>query len=70
MDQAYWLKRQRNAIADGRAASLVDVRFIHYELARGYGIEAAKAVKGRRTLKRGLGEQLITPFHPNQTSEV
>jgi hypothetical protein len=69
MDQAYWLERQRDAIANGRAATLVDVRFIHYELARGYSIEAANAATAhlarmRPKLKSGLGEQSTTTFHP------
>jgi len=51
MDQAYWLERQRDAIANGRAATLADVRLIHYELARGYSIEAANA--GMEHLVRG-----------------
>ncbi len=63
MDQAYWLERQRDAIANARAATLADVQVIHYELAHRYSIEAAKAVKGRPKLKRGLNEQLTTAFH-------
>jgi hypothetical protein len=62
MDQAYWLERERDAIANARAATLADVQVIHYELAHRYSIEAAKAVTGRRKLKRGLGEQLSTAF--------
>jgi hypothetical protein len=70
MDQAYWLERERGAIANARAATLTDVQIIHYELAQRYSIEAAKAVRGRRKLKRDLGEQLTTAFQPNRTSEA
>jgi len=68
MDQAYWLERERGAIANARAATLTDVQVIHYELAQRYSIEAAKAVKGRRKTKIGIGEQLTTAFHPSETS--
>ena len=70
MDQAYWLERERDAIASARVATLADVKVIHYELAHRYSIEATKAVRGRRKLKRGLREQLTTAFHPNETSEA
>ena len=66
MDQAYWLERQRDAIANARAATFADVKVIHYELAQRYSIEAAKAVTGRRKPKRGLSEQLITAFDPTR----
>src|SRR6478736_327472 len=33
MDQAYWLERERVSIAHARAATLPDVRLIHYDLA-------------------------------------
>jgi hypothetical protein len=65
MDQAYWLGRERDAIANARAATLVDVQLIHYGLAQRYSIEASNAVKGakwRPKLKRGVGEQLTTAF--------
>ena len=69
MDQAYWLERERNSIIHARAATLPDVQLIHYELARGYSIKAATAgrehlLKGRSKLRRYLGEQLATAFHP------
>jgi hypothetical protein len=67
MDQAYWLRRERDSIGHARAATLVDVQLIHYELARGYSIKAANAgterAKRRKT-KANLGEQLTTAFHP------
>jgi hypothetical protein len=65
MDQAYWLKRERDAIANARAATFADVQLIHYGLAHRYSIEAANAAKaltGRPKVKRGLGEQLKTAF--------
>ncbi len=67
MDQAYWLRRERDAIANGRAATLADVQLIHYGLAHRYSIEAANAaiaVKGRPKLKGNLSEQLATVFIP------
>jgi hypothetical protein len=67
MDQAYWLERERDAIANARAATLPDVRLIHYDLAHRYSIEAsdaAKAVKGRPKLKRSVGRQLATAYPP------
>ncbi len=68
MDQAYWLERERDAIANARAATLADVQLIHYKLAHRYSIEAVNAatahpVRRRPRLKRGLGEQLTTAFH-------
>jgi hypothetical protein len=65
MDQAYWLERERDAIANGHAATLADVRLIHYDLAHRYSIEAANAAKTvrRRRKPRGVGEQLTTAFH-------
>jgi len=70
MDQAYWLERERDAIENGRSATLPDVRLIHFDLAHRYSIEAAqalKAVKRRPKLKLNLGEQLATAFHPIRT---
>jgi hypothetical protein len=69
MDQAYWLERERDSITHARAATLPDVQLIHYELARGYSIKAAKAgrerlVRARPKLKRYLDEQLRTAFRP------
>ena len=68
MDQAYWLKRERDAIANARAASFPDVQLIHYGLAQRYSIEAANAGRQhlRRAppkLKRNLREQLRTAYH-------
>jgi hypothetical protein len=68
MDQAYWLERERDSIAHARAATLPDVRLIHYDLAHRYSIKAANA--GREhlgagpELKRNLDEQLMTAFDP------
>jgi hypothetical protein len=70
MNQAYWLKRERDAIVNARAATLADVQLIHYGLAHRYSIEAAKAVRERTKLTRGLGEQLKTAFHPSVTPVV
>jgi hypothetical protein len=69
MDQAYWLERERDAIENGRTATLADVRLIHFDLARRYSIEAAhaKASKRRPRLKSNLGEQLATAFHSIRT---
>jgi soluble lytic murein transglycosylase-like protein len=66
MNQAYWLERERDAIANGRAATFADVKLIHYELAHRYSIEAANAPIARRKPgpKRGLGEQLTAAFQP------
>jgi hypothetical protein len=73
MDQAYWLNRERDAILNARAATFADVQLIHYGLAHRYSIEAANAakpVRARRKLKRGLGEQLKTAFPPSPTPTV
>ena len=67
MDQAHWLKRERDAIVNARAATLADVQLIHYGLAHRYSIEAAKAVRGRPKRQRGLGAQLKTAFRPSLT---
>ena len=68
MDRAYWLQRERDSIAHGHAATLSDVRLIHYELARGYSIKAANAAAEHTTSerpkrKRNAREQLMTAFH-------
>jgi hypothetical protein len=67
MNRAYWLRRERDSIAHARAATLPDVKLIHYELAGRYSVKAADA--GRELLlrrppkpKRHLGEQLTTAF--------
>jgi hypothetical protein len=75
MDQAYWLERERDSITHARAATLPDVQLIHYELARRYSIKAADAgreplLRRRPKLKRYLGEQLTTAFHPIRTPAV
>jgi hypothetical protein len=70
MDQEYWLERERDAIANARAATIADVQLIHYALAHRYSIEAAKAVRARPKLKRGFGEQLKTAFNPSLTPSV
>ena len=65
MDQAYWLKRERDALANARAATFVDVQLIHYGLAHRYSIEAANAAKATRArpkLSMKLSEQLTTAF--------
>ena len=65
MDQAYWLKRERDAIANARAATFVDVQLIHYRLAHRYSIEAANAAKrprARPKLRMKVSEQLMTAF--------
>jgi soluble lytic murein transglycosylase-like protein len=65
MDQAYWLARERDAIANARAASFADVQLIHYGLAHRYSLEAAKGAKGlkaRPKLTMKLTEQLTTAF--------
>jgi hypothetical protein len=69
MDQAYWLERERDAIANARAANFADVQLIHYGLAHRYSIEAGKAAKGAkrkraRRLKMSLSQQLTTAFQP------
>jgi soluble lytic murein transglycosylase-like protein len=72
MDQAYWLGRERDAIANARAANFADVQLIHYGLAHRYSIEAVKAAKAAkrkraRQLKMNLSEQLTTAFPPIPT---
>ena len=65
MDQAYWLGRERDAIANAQAASFADVKLIHYDLARRYSLEAAnaaKATRGSPKLTMKLSEQLTTAF--------
>jgi hypothetical protein len=46
MDQAYWLGRERDAIANARAATLVDVQLIHYGLAHRYSNRGGKGRRG------------------------
>lgn len=43
MDQAFWLGRERDSIAHARAATLADVRLMHYDLAAAYSLKAAEA---------------------------
>lgn len=67
MNRAYWLRRERDSIAHARAATLPDVKLIHYELAEMYGLKAADAgrehlIKRPSKVKRHLGEQLTTAF--------
>ena len=65
MDQAYWLGRERDAIANALAATLADVRLIHYGLAHRYSLEAAKSAKGTKThpmLRMKLSDQLKAAF--------
>ena len=67
MDQAYWLERERVSIAHARAATLPDVRLIHYDLAHRFSIEAASAGTEQRSvppkLKRNRRQQLRTASH-------
>ena len=63
MDQTYWLERQRDAIANARAATLPDVRLIHYELADRYSLKAAAA--GRAQLKF-TGPDLVMPVQASK----
>lgn len=44
MEQSYWLRRKRAAMAAARAAATAESRLIHYELAGRYSIRAATAV--------------------------
>ena len=44
MEQAYWLKRQRSAVAMAVKAGEADTRLIHYDLAGRYSIMAAQSV--------------------------
>lgn len=67
MNQAYWLERERDSITHARAATLPDVRLIHYDLAHRYSIKAADAgrdhlASARAKLKTNIGEQLTTAF--------
>jgi hypothetical protein len=67
MDQAYWLERERVSMVHARAATLADVRLIHYDLAHRYSIKAANAgrangAKRQGKPKRDLDEQLTTAF--------
>lgn len=43
MDQAFWLARERDSIGHARAATLADVRLMHYELATAYSLKAVEA---------------------------
>jgi hypothetical protein len=52
MDQAYWLAREQDSIANARAATLADVRLIHYDLASSYSVKAAEAKKARLRKRR------------------
>ena len=44
MEQTYWLKRQRSALAMARGADAAATRLIHYDLAGRYSIMAARSV--------------------------
>ena len=46
MDPAYWLKRERDAIVNARAATFADVQLIHYGLAHRYKHRGRKGGKG------------------------
>lgn len=43
METAYWLERERASLVNARAATVAEVRLIHYELAGRYSIKAANA---------------------------
>ena len=43
METTYWLERERTSLANARAATVAEVRLIHYELAGRYSIKAANA---------------------------
>lgn len=43
MEQTYWLKRQRSALAMARGADAATTRLIHYDLAGRYSIMAAQS---------------------------
>lgn len=47
MEQTYWLKRQRSALAMARGAGAAATRLIHYDLAGRYSIMAAQSVSAR-----------------------
>ncbi len=49
MDQKYWLKRNRSALARAQTATHSQARLIHFDLAGRYSVKAANcvpAVKG------------------------
>lgn len=58
MDQAFWLERERNFIAHVRAATLTDVRPMHYDLATGYSLKAAASGKVHLSL-HGRTEEMV-----------
>ena len=58
MEQTYWLKRQRSALAMARGAGAAATRLIHYDLAGRYSIMAAQSVATR------LGEAVEMPLPP------
>lgn len=58
MEQTYWLKRQRSALAMARGAGAAATRLIHYDLAGRYSIMAAQSVSAR------LGEAVEMPLPP------
>jgi hypothetical protein len=69
MEQAHWLEREQASMAHALAATLPDVKRIHYELARGYRIKAANAGRQKSAsveprLKMNLREQLASAFRP------
>lgn len=69
MDKAYWLRRESDSMEHARAATLPDVKLIHYELAQRYRVKAAdvqKALREKRTdrAREKLNMQLKTAFDP------
>lgn len=44
MEQTYWRKRQRSALAMARGADAAATRLVHYDLAGHYSIMAARSV--------------------------
>ena len=43
MEQAYWLRRKRDARANAKAAETAEARMVHYQLAGSYSVKAAAA---------------------------
>lgn len=43
MEQAHWLTRKRQSLANARAAVTSEARLIHYDLAGRYSVKAALA---------------------------
>ena len=64
MEQTYWLKRQRSALAMAHRAEAADTRLIHYDLAGRYSIMAAQSLSAGRSVSEPIGLPLPARIDP------